>query len=274
MKALRSRDNPLLRRLRALARSPRECRKHGQSLLDGPHLVAAALDADFPIKTLVVSESAVASPEIVALIERWSAEPACVPDELFGQISPVDSPTGIVALIGMPARPSGPLCGSLLVLDAVQDAGNLGSILRSGAAAGLRHALLAPGCAQAWSPRVLRAGMGAHFRLSIHENCDVAEALSGYAGRIVATSIESDAVSLFGADLRGDVAWLIGSEGRGVSQELLALAGIKLFIPMPGGTESLNVGAATAVCLFEQLRQSRASGSGQLWADSPSRRDA
>lgn len=256
MQRISSRDNPLVRRLRALARSPRECRKQGESILDGPHLVQAALQANFPLKAVAVAESALQVAEIASLLERCAPCAASVlPDALFAQVSPVDTPTGVLALIDVPARPVEEIGGKVLVLEAVQDAGNLGSMLRSAAAAGVRHVLLTPGCAQAWSPRVLRAGMGAHFSLAIREQADVEVELAAYRGRIVATVPAPGARSLFETDLRGDLAWLVGSEGAGLSERMAALADLEVRIPMPGGTESLNVAAATAICLFEQWRQ-------------------
>lgn len=250
-----SRDNPLVKRLRALAASARECRKRGETLLDGPHLVAAALDAGIVPKAIAVAESGLRHTEIEALVAPRPDLVTVMPDALFAQVSPVQSPAGIVALIGVPPAPTLPAAGDRIVLDGVQDAGNLGSLLRSAAAARMAGVLLTEGCAQAWSPRVLRGGMGAHFRLAIVEQVDPAAALAGFRGRIVATVPAADSVSLFDCDLTGDVAWLFGSEGAGLSPAVAALADLRVHIPMPGGSESLNVGAAAAICLFEQVRQ-------------------
>lgn len=140
------------------------------------------------------------------------------------------------------------------MLDAVQDSGNLGTLLRAAWATGVPDVLLTPGCAQAWSPKVLRAGQGAHFGLRIHEQCDVADLLRGYAGKIVATRLDTGR-SLFALDLRGAVAWLFGNEGAGLSPAVSALATEAARIPMPGAAESLNVAMAATVCLFEQVRQ-------------------
>ena len=139
-------------------------------------------------------------------------------------------------------------------LDSVQDPGNLGTILRTAAAVGIPEVLLTPGCAQAWAPRVLRAAMGAHFSLRILENVAASEVLQGFKGHILAADLR-DAVDLYALDLRGPVAWLFGSEGQGLSPAIAALATKRVKIPMPGGMESLNVGVAAGVCLFEQVRQ-------------------
>lgn len=261
MKRITSRDNPGVKRLHGLATSARDRRLHGRTLLDGPHLVAAALDAGWPLRELVVSDRGLASAEIASLIDRCAALPVThLTDPLFAHVSPVDAPSGLLAVIDLPAPPAERCFDeSLLVLDGVQDAGNLGTILRTAAAAGLADVLLTVGCAQAWSPRALRAGMGGHFRLRIHEHADVGRALCGYPHQILATGLGGDARELYEADLRGPVAWLFGAEGRGVSPEVAALATGTIVIPMRGAIESLNVAAAAAVCLFEQVRQQQAA---------------
>jgi len=259
MKEISSRANPEVKRLHALATSGRERRAAHQTLLDGAHLVRAAVEAGWPLRELVVSDQGLGRDEIADLLERLAHLP-CVrlTDALFAHVSPVDTPSGLLAVIDLPTPPpTAPLTESLLVLDAVQDAGNLGSILRTAAAAGVRDVLLTVGCAQAWSPRALRAGMGAQFLLRIREQADVAALLQHYPGPIIATGLQGGARALYEHDLRGPVAWLFGAEGRGLSPELAALASAVVIIPMPGAVESLNVAAAAAVCLFEQVRQCR-----------------
>jgi TrmH family RNA methyltransferase len=141
-----------------------------------------------------------------------------------------------------------------LLLDAVQDAGNVGAILRTAAAAGVRNVLLGPGCAGAWTPRVLRGGQGAHFSLAIREQVDLAAALAAGSAQSVAT-VARGGRNLYELDLRGPIHWLVGNEGAGLSAELVAVAQLHATIPLAAGTESLNVAAATAVCLFEANRQ-------------------
>lgn len=264
LKSITSRDNPALKRLHGLATSARERRGIGQTLLDGAHLVRAALDAAWPLRELVVSDQGLARDEISSLIDRCGKLSVLhLTDSLFAHVSPVDTPSGLLAVIDLPQAPiPSAFTDSLLVLDGVQDAGNLGTILRTAAAAGLRDVLLTPGCVQAWSPRVLRAGMGGHFCLRIHEQIDVAPALRDYPGQILATGLGAGASIVYDCDLRGPVAWLFGAEGRGVSPEVAALARGMVVIPMPGAVESLNVGAAAAICLFEQVRQRRKPGRG------------
>ncbi len=259
MIAIQSRDNPLVKRIHALSTSGRERRKTGLTVLDGAHLISAALDAGIALTQLVVSDSGLVREEHQALIARVGAQcpVANLPDALFSHVSAVDTPSGLLALVLMPTPelPADIGKDSLIVLDAVQDAGNLGTLLRTAAAAGIGMALLTEGCAQAWSPRVLRAGMGAHFQMQVFERVDAVSALAGYSGRIAATVLGARSQSLFELDLAGATAWLFGAEGQGVSDTLQALATTHVHIPMPGQVESLNVAAAAAICLFEQVRQ-------------------
>ena len=267
MKAISSRDNPMVKRLHALANSARERRKLGETLLDGAHLLDAALQQQWPLKAVVVSDSGCAQEEIEDLLARCAHDlPRYqLPDALFAHISPVDSPSGVIAIIDLPPEPDPARLAdgaalsahSLVVLDGVQDPGNLGTILRTAAAAGVRDVLLTTGCAGAWSPRALRAGMGAHFGLRIRERVDAVDVLGAFRGAILATALGEGARSLYELDLDAPVAWLFGAEGQGVSSALLACASQRVIIPMAGDVESLNVAAAVAVCLFEQARQRR-----------------
>ena len=256
MKPITSRDNPAVKALHALATSARARRDGGETLLDGPHLLGVALGRGLRPTRVAVSESGLRQPEIAALLAACDPQ-ACIalPDRLFAHVSPVDAPSGVLAVIPIPAAPAGPLAaGDCVLLDGVQDPGNLGTILRTAAAVGIRQVLLTPGCALAWSPRVLRAAMGAHFGLTIREAVNPASVLDGFPGAILAADLQ-ESVPLYQLDLRGPVAWLFGSEGQGLSPAVAALASRRVRIPMPGGMESLNVGVAAGVCLFEQLRQ-------------------
>jgi TrmH family RNA methyltransferase len=256
IKRVQSRENALFRTLSRLAASARERRTRGATLLDGPHLVQAYCDAGGIADTLVASESAYAREEIRLLFERSPARArAILADRLFESVAQVTTPTGIMAVIPTPTpAPEPARAETCLLLDGVQDPGNLGSILRSAVAAGVRHVFLSKGCVFAWSPKVLRAGQGAHFFLAIHERAPLAELAERFEGKVAATDLRSS-LSLFDADLSGPVAWVFGAEGGGVSPELAARAGLRLRIPMPGPAESLNVAAAAAICLFEQVRQ-------------------
>lgn len=259
MKKITSRENATFRRLKQLTHSSRERRKQGRTVLDGMHLVSAWCERFGAPELLAVSESGAQRAEI----RDWlAAHPQIVPhalsDPLFREVSPVDTPAGILALVCVPQPPADTAVqGSCILLEAIQDAGNLGSILRTAAAAGMTDVFLGPGCAQAWSPRVLRAAMGAHFRLRIHEHAALGQVLGRFGGTSVATQPDARA-TIYEADLSGPVAWVFGNEGSGLAAETAALTQLILRIPMPGQVESLNVAAAAAICLFEEVRQKRA----------------
>lgn len=251
-KLIASRENAIFKALRGLAEDPR---RQGRALIDGIHLVSTCLARGVVVNQLLLSESGSENAEI-ATLRRSAGDVDCVilRDSLFREISGVRTPTGIAAVIEIPPAPSGELSGDAVLLDAVQDAGNVGAILRSAAAAGVRDVLLGPGCAGAWTARVLRAGQGAHFSLAIREQVDLAAALAACPATSVAT-VASGGESIYAFDLTGPIVWLVGNEGAGLSPELVAAAKLRATIPLASGTESLNVAAATAVCLFEASRQ-------------------
>jgi RNA methyltransferase, TrmH family len=250
MKSIASRENPDYKKLLRIVQRTKESRNLGRTIIDGPHLVADyRAHAGLP-ELLLVSESGWKRAEIGALMEQFpGVDVILLKDTLFKPLCGVESPAGIAAVIAVPKEIPAPIDGRCVLLDGVQDAGNVGSILRSSAAAGIRDVLLGPGCAAAWSMRVMRAAQGAHFRLRIRESADLGEFLRHYQGRSFATVV-SGGISLHDAKLSGDVAWLFGSEGRGVRAELLLLVSESVTIPLSSGTESLNVAAAAAVCLF------------------------
>lgn len=253
MKHIQSRDNAFFKQLRKLAESGRERRKTGLTLLDGVHLVAAYEEAIGPVEALVVAESALASGEVSEYVE--GREVSLLSDALMRELGLVDTPSGLLAVARMPAAVASlDLQQDAILLDGVQDPGNVGTLLRTAAAAGVRQALLSPGCAAAWSPKVLRAGQGAHFLLAIHEDADLASFMGDYVGSTAVTCLDG-ATSLYEARWSGPVAWVFGAEGLGVRRELIDAARLRIKIPMPGAVESLNVGAAAAVCLFEMVRR-------------------
>ena len=261
LRLVRSRDNPRFKELRQLANSTRARRKAGLALLDGMHLIEAYRARGGVPELLILSESGVNRVEVSSLADDASEQRVlALADSLFDDIAQVAAPTGVVALIRTPDPGRLPQAiGRCVMLENIQDAGNLGSILRSTAAAGISTVLLSPGCAFAWSPKVLRAGMGAHFSLDIFDNADLPAAAGRLSGRLICTSGHARK-SIFQADLRGPLAWAFGNEGSGISSELGAAASELLNIPMPGGAESLNVAAAAAICLFEQVRQQGCPG--------------
>lgn len=255
-----SRENTLFKALRKLAQSGRERKKTGQALLDGPHLIEAYVAQIGLPQMLIVSATGLQRAEIRKLQEQMPSVPlVLLNDALFQEIAPVDSPTGILARVATALLPMEEKIHFAVFLEALQDPGNLGSILRSAAAAGAQAAYLSAGCADAWSPRVLRGGMGAHFFLPIREGVDLVTVAGAFTGKVVVASLQAEA-DMFDVDLAGPVAFVIGNEGAGVSPGLQQAATHRVRIPMPGAMESLNAAAAAAICFFERVRQTGRAG--------------
>lgn len=255
MKLIQSRDNPFFKELVKLAGSVRQRNKINQTLLDGAHLLTAYLDAGMLPQHILLTAAALQDAEIAALLKRVDDAPITqLNDKLFAALSELKTPTGILALIEIP-QPGMLVADSsfALLLEDMQDPGNVGSILRSAAAAGCDAVFLSKGCADTWSPKVLRTAMGGHFVLRIYEQQDLLSVAKTFSGTLLATSLKA-ANSLYDCNLSGDVAFLVGNEGAGLSVNLLKLASQTISVPMPGKIESLNA-AATAVCLFEAVRQ-------------------
>jgi TrmH family RNA methyltransferase len=196
------------------------------------------------------------SGEIAHLVERSApARVTLLSDSLYDSLSTVESPTGVLASVRTPApRPAPADARLVLLLDDIQDPGNVGTLLRSAAAAGADHVLLSPGCAFAWSPKVLRAAMGAHFVVNVVEGADLAAWVGAYKGTSIALDGRGDK-SLYDLDLRANVALLVGNEGAGLSAALRAAASTRARIPISTRMESLNAAAAGTVALFEAARQ-------------------
>lgn len=261
MKTITSRENALYKELKHLAGSSQARRKVGRTLLDGVHLCQSYLQLRGVPLQCIVSEGALANPEVADLVMRCEnahAHCTALPDALYNALSQVEHGVGIMFLIDTPAREvPARLSVSAVLLDNLQDPGNVGSILRSAAAAGITQVYCSSGTAFCWSPKVLRAAMGAHFVIEIFENVDLAALVKDAPIAVLATSGYAT-VRLYDVDLRGPVAWLLGHEGQGVAEDLLALASHQVVIPHLGQIESLNVAACAAVCFFEQLRQNQA----------------
>jgi len=262
MKTITSRDNAQYKELKQLATSSQARRKAGQTVLDGVHLCQAYLQLrGLPVQC-VVSESALQHSEvadIVGQLEARHAHTLALPDALYNAVSQVEHGVGVLFVIESPVQtvPEA-LAVSAVLLDNVQDPGNVGSILRSAAAAGIKQVYCSAGTAFCWSPKVLRAAMGAHFVLDIVENVDLAALMAGARVPTVATSGYATE-RVYDIDLNRPVAWIFGHEGQGVADDLLSMATHKVVIPHLGQVESLNVAACAAVCFFEQVRQGQAA---------------
>ncbi|MES2283923.1 MAG: RNA methyltransferase [Pseudomonadota bacterium] len=241
-----SRDNPLIKEIRKLSGDSTAYRKHGRVWLEGDHLCRAALARGMRPAVAIFSESF--WPLASAELSSSAAKNIVIPDALLPGISGLESPAAMGFVLDLPVElPLEPGMASV-ILDRVQDAGNVGSILRSAAAFGFGQVIALKGTAALWSPKVLRAGMGAHFALRLVESVEI-EALNGLTVPIVVTS-SHDGAFLHQQTLPRPCAWVMGHEGQGVSDALMERAVFKVRIDQPGGEESLNVAAAAAICLY------------------------
>ncbi len=259
MKYISSHSNPFYKELLKLASSARQRRKVQQTLLEGAHLLQAyhAAGNQQP-QHLLVTEAAMQNREVAELLKNFpDVSLSQLDDSLFSKLSELKTPSCILALIELPRIAISSVHSSFcLLLEDIQDPGNLGSIFRSAAAAGCDAVFLSKSCADAWSPKVLRAGMGGHFALSIQESIDLLAMATAFQGKVFATVVGAKS-NLYDCDLRGNIAFAIGNEGAGLSESLLEVMSQHIAIPMPGHSESLNVAAAAAICLFEAVRQRR-----------------
>ena len=241
-----SRDNPLIKDLRRLSQDSTAYRKQGRVWLEGDHLCRAALARGLQPALAVFSES------FWPLVHTQWAQAAMknivITDALLPEISSLESPARMGFVLDLPALPALQTDTASVILDRVQDAGNVGSILRSAAAFGFGQIIALKGCAALWSPKALRAGMGAHFALRLVEGVEP-EALAALTVPIVVTSSHHGSF-LHQQPIPMPCAWAMGHEGQGVSDDLMARASLKVRIDQPGGEESLNVAAAAAICLY------------------------
>jgi len=243
-----SKDNARVKRWAKLVQDARARREEGRVVLEGPHLVAEALQAGLAPLAVVVSESGLKRDDVQKLLGR--REPVVLADRIFKAIADAETPQGIAAEIAMPAIEAK---GHCVFLEGVQDPSNVGAIVRTAAAFGVGEVVLDRGCADAWSPKTLRAGMGGHFKLAIRQVPDLGKALEGFDGTILCTVL-SGGIALPEAELKGRLGWIFGAEGQGVSKQAAQFAHSRVMIPMKPGTESLNVAAAAAICLYEASR--------------------
>lgn len=262
LRTIQSKDNPLYKRLLRLQRDTafiaRERRKGNAAVvLEGVHLAQMWLAHASQPETVLFNQAQLRqNRELQDLCAALPQEICIVLDtDLAEALSMVGHGPGVFCLVAPPA-PELPerLAENALWLDRVQDPGNVGTLLRTAAAAGIRQAFLSRGCAFAWSPKALRAGQGAQFGMRIHEDCDLSALQPRLDIPMVVTALES-AQSLYQAELPRACAWVFGNEGQGVSEQLLLQADLRLRIPQSDTVESLNVAASAAICLFEQRRR-------------------
>ena len=256
MKLITSKDNPRLKTIRRLAQDSQAYRKLGLVWLEGDHLCKAALSRGVKPELAIFSESIWQASEF-----EWAQcapEVWTVPDGLFASLSTLESPAKMGFLTQLPTSPSLDSLAATVVLDRLQDAGNVGAILRSASAFGFKQVVALKGTAGLWSAKVLRAGMGAHFGLNLIETASL-EDLQSLRLPLLGTDVHEgpflhDLVQQ--GKLPQKCAWVLGHEGQGISPELMDRVDQKVRISQPGGEESLNVATAAAICLHASANQS------------------
>lgn len=255
MKHIHSRDNPLFKRLLRLSMGKHD--DTGQLLLEGVHLCQAWLEHMGKPDLALFDQARLASkPELANLAAVLSDDLTVSCDTgLTQRLSQVTQGQGVFFLVTPPhaSRPQ-VITRNSLWLDRIQDPGNVGTLLRTAAAAGIHHVYLSKGCACAWSPKVLRSAQGAHFVLTIYENINLESELSSLKIPMLVTAL-NDAVSLYDTPLPEEAVWVFGNEGQGVATNLQLQANLRLFVPQQPDVESLNVAVAAGIFLFEQRRQ-------------------
>ena len=266
-----SKENPLFKEIRNLQATGSKGQKariaRGQALLEGIHLVQTWV-GDPALKILLTSEVGLQNTEISEAV--YSHIEICPDTKVFqldsalwDLLSDLVNAPHIAGLLDLPQSCLSPpqsiatLAGDVVILDRIQDAGNVGSILRTAAASGFTQVIALSGCAHLWSSKVLRAGMGAHRLLNLYEGWSNQQVLSAVTAPMLAASADAEhELYALQQELQHPVAWVMGSEGQGVSEDLLAQAkGVA--IPIDPRVESLNVSTAAAVCLFETMRVRR-----------------
>ena len=251
---LESKDNPKIKHLRGLIEQNAYRKKQGQTVLEGTHLVLSWLDSKRPIKSIFTTEQAINHADFDRIAEQYQGAVFILSESLYKDISTLGTTIACLAIVDLPSSSEAlNFSEDTLILDNIQDPGNVGTLLRSAAAAGIEQVVCTKGSASLWSPRVLRAGMGAHFSLNTFENIALEDILTKFKIPVYATS-SHQSENLYSKNLRKQCVWILGNEGQGVSEYALQHAEA-VAIPQPGGQESLNVAIAGSICFFEMVRQ-------------------
>lgn len=247
--------NQTVKLAKALLSQARQRKKLGQTVLEGAHLIDAALRSDYPFLQILVAESAHVHPEVQQILSRLTTDISVLilSDSLYRSIRSLGTGIDIMAIVAIPKPRLSMVNDDCLILNDVQDSGNVGTLLRTAAAIGIKTVLCTSATAQTWSPKTLRAGMGAQFALTIYEGLSSTDILNYVQVPLLATSSHTDTL-IYEHNLRDPIAWIMGHEGQGVCDELMQCA-TPIALPQPNGQESLNVAIAGALCLYETLRQ-------------------
>ena len=251
-KLIESKNNPFYKNLKKTYSSSSFRSDQNQTILDGPHLIQSFFQHSVPVA--IIKDLGIDSPEVENLISSIECPCYSLSHELFLELSELKSSTGILALVDIPKPNFSKSNGLILLLDGIQDPGNLGSILRTAKATSTNSIILSKTCADLWSPKTLRGSQGVQFSLKCNVDEDLNEWILNYEHDVIALSTRGE--SLFNKTLNSNMAILVGNEGNGISKSLFKnIAGI-ISLPMHDEVESINVGAAVSAFMYEYYRQS------------------
>jgi TrmH family RNA methyltransferase len=255
-----SSQNPKLKLVRALQGRPKERQEAGAFLIEGVRLVEEALSTDWPIRFVLYSDGlSERGEELIEKIKSADLEVEDVAGDLLQSVSETETSQGILAVLELTTLPLPSSPNFILIPDQIRDPGNLGTLIRSTAAAGVQAVWLPPETTDAFAPKVVRAGMGAHFRIPIHSmEWEEIEQICASANLRVFLA-DMNGLSCWETDFCGPLALIVGSEAEGASEPARRLANASVSIPMPGEAESLNAGVAGSVLIFEVVRQRTAA---------------
>ncbi|MEO7337274.1 MAG: RNA methyltransferase [Caldimonas sp.] len=249
-----SRENPLVARIRRLTGQADAYRKQGKVWLEGEHLCRAWIERHGGQDVQAVIDETSWHAGVLADVAGACSAVAVVPASLMSAMSSLDTPTAIAFAVDWPGEGTVRPGRAAIVLDRLQDPGNVGTILRSAAAFGFGQVIALHGTAALWAPKVMRAAMGAHLGLNLVEGASL-DALDALEMPLLGTSSHS-MVDICSARLPWPCAWVVGNEGQGVAEALVDRCEQLLRIPQPGGEESLNVSIAASICMYESARRS------------------
>lgn len=257
MKVISSAQNPQYKNIVRLMTKSSVRKKENLIILDGIHLAKEYLNFHHFPQICIISDGSENNSEISEIVNVCTENDVQIlklTNDLFKKISSVSNEMSIIFLAKKPERPELRTDANTAILENIQDPGNLGTILRSASAAGVEQIICSENTVDIYSPKVLRAGMGAHFRLDILENQNLKKVIPELEIPVLATSLTAEK-SIYDVDLAQNVAWIFGNEGAGLTEETQNLATQNVIIPQKNNVESLNVAMAATICFFEQMRQ-------------------
>lgn len=258
--AITSAQNARVKLVRALSGRAKDRREEHAFIAEGVRLVEEARRAGWPFRfVLHTGDLGVRGGELLRTLASAGVATDEVDEQLFRTLTDTENPQGILAVLEEHTVPSPGKPDFVLILDAIRDPGNMGTLLRSADAAGAQAVWLAPDCADAFSPKVMRAGMGAHFRIPVQSMSWAAIEGLVRSHSLNAWLADMDGASCWDTDLRKPLALIIGGEAQGAGEQAQALARSSIRIPMRGNIESLNAAVAGSILLFEARRQRSAS---------------